>query len=101
MSEDGSMRRAHRWGAWGAGLMAGVIFSALSADWVTPGESAVFTARAMGAHPFPPLIHPLWELIVRTAAGVLPPARVIGALQGFSVLCAAVAVGLANAQPRR
>jgi tetratricopeptide (TPR) repeat protein len=95
MSAVGSMRGAYRWGAWGAGLMAGASFAALSAGWVTPGESAVFTARAMGAHPFPPLIHPLWELIVRTAAAVLPPAWVIGSLQWFTVLCAAVAVGLA------
>lgn len=71
------------------------VCAASSAWWVTPGESAILTARAMGAHPFPAMIHPLWEMIVRAAAGLLPAAHTVAAIQGINVLCAAAAVGLA------
>ncbi|MBP7274640.1 MAG: tetratricopeptide repeat protein [Kiritimatiellae bacterium] len=59
------------------------------------GESAVTMARTLGAHPFPALDHPIWEMTARALASILPRAAVLPVLSGLCAILAAWSVGLA------
>ena len=59
------------------------------------GESAASMARTLGAHPFPTLDHPIWEMVARSLASILPRPAVLQVLSGLCAVLAAWSVGLA------